>query len=249
MSGFEREPGLDMVPSYEAPIQYPTLDALQARLGEIFSERDRVYFDERYARIRLFENGVADLFDGLRRSQEAEDFEIPCARVVARIFCIANSFERLSVANGMMEKFPIKGCAYCGASPCVCAGNRGEVQLATQNEIQQNWSLRQWQRHLDNLYGEPNRARGIWFATTRLAVETNELVAAEDNIRLMTIEEAKRAYEHELADGLAWTVAIANILGVDLQKATEDRFGNGCNSCGSVPCQCLRHNMQQVKFG
>jgi len=249
MSEFDREHDVDAEPIHEVLIQYPTLDSLQARLGEIFGERDRIYFDERYARIQLFENGVADLFDGLRRSQRAEDYEVPCARVVARIFCIANSFEYLPVSNGMMEKFPVEGCAYCGTSPCICADNRGEVHLATPNAFQQNWNLRQWQLHLDNLYGEPNRAKGIWFATTRLAVETNELVSAEDSIRHMTIEEAKNTYTHELADSLAWTIAIANILGVDLQKATEDRFGNGCNNCGSVPCRCSRHNMQQVKFG
>jgi NTP pyrophosphatase (non-canonical NTP hydrolase) len=249
MTDYGGESGHELHPLREPDNMFPTLDTLQARLGEIFGERDRIYFDERYARIRLFEVGVADLFDALRRTDDPAVLEAPCARVVARVFCIANSFERLSVAEGMAEKFPLEGCVYCGAIPCVCEGRRDDAILSNPNQFQKDWSLRHWQRHLDIMYGDPNRAKGIWFCTMRLATETNELVTAEDNVRAMTIEHVKAAYRQELADSLAWTIAIANILDVDLQNATENRFGNGCETCGTIPCSCSRHNMQQVKFG
>lgn len=233
---------------FELERRYSTVDSLQTRLEEVFGPRDRLYLDERFKRIRLFETGVADLFDALRREPTADDLKVPFARVTARIFSIANGIDGVLVSQGMMMKFPKEGCAYCGSQPCNCSAFRGEATLAGYNVEQATWGLREWQQHLYNLYGRPNAEKGIWFVTTRLAIETNELVAEEDKIPFMAPEDVRRNYALEVADTLAWTIAAANILGVDLQAAALERFGNGCPTCGNVPCQCSRHNFQQVKF-
>lgn len=227
---------------------YASADALQNRLAEVFSERDRLYLDERYRRIRLFEAGVADLFDSLRRQPSPPILETALARVVARIFCIADGVG-VSVTEGMVQKYPAEGCAYCGSMPCQCSAQRGHAILAEgPHSYQQTWGLYEWQTHLDRLYGQANRQKGIWFVATRLAVETSELLAEEDKVPSSTIAEIRQNYSLELADTMAWTMATANILDINLHQATLHRFGGGCGTCGGVPCVCPRHDFQSVKF-
>jgi NTP pyrophosphatase (non-canonical NTP hydrolase) len=45
------------------------------------------------------------------------------------------------------------------------------------------------------------------------------------------------ALEHEMADVLAWLGSLANLLGVDLERAAS-RYSEGCPRCGSIPCAC-----------
>lgn len=250
MSGFaDTYPNPRSIDIAELERQYPTVDHLQYRFAEIFGPRDRLYLDERHSRIRLFETGLADLFDSLRREPPSENLKVPFARVTARIFSIANSIDGVAVSEGMMMKYPLAGCAYCHQQPCVCTAFRGAANLATDMTSQQrNWSLRNWQEHLANVYGPTNAEKGMWYVMTRLAIETNELVAEEDRVPMSTPDDIRRNYALEVADTMAWTMAAATLLGVDLQEASLERFGNGCPACGSVPCRCARHNFQQVKF-
>ncbi len=43
--------------------------------------------------------------------------------------------------------------------------------------------------------------------------------------------------EHEMGDVLAWLVSLANVEGIDLERAIA-RFAHGCPRCGSTPCDC-----------
>lgn len=43
--------------------------------------------------------------------------------------------------------------------------------------------------------------------------------------------------EHELGDVLAWLASLANLTGVDLERAAG-RYASGCPKCGAVPCAC-----------
>jgi hypothetical protein len=233
---------------FELEMRYATMDSLQDRFEEIYGPRDRIYLDERFKRIRLFETGVADHLDALRRDPTPESLKLSLARVTSRIFSIANSIDGVRVSDGMMMKFPKEGCAYCGSQPCVCMADRGEPSLGGYNAEQASWGLRDWQKHLENLYGKPNREKGIWFAAVRLAVETNELVAEEDKVPVSSPEDIRKNYALETADAMAWHAAGATILRSDLQTGALERYGNGCPTCKAVPCQCSRHNFQQVKF-
>jgi len=229
--------------------QYPTADSLQQHFEELYGARDRLYLDERHERIRLFETGVADLFDALRREPTADALNIPFARVVARIFSMANSIDGVKVSEGMMMKFPLGGCAYCHQSSCACTAFRSAPTLGTSFDTEQSkWPLRVWQQYLDSLYGTANAQKGIWFVTTRLAVETNELVAEEDKVRVSAPADIRRNYALEIADTMAWTMAAASLLGVDIQTAALRRFGLACPGCHSSPCSCSRHNFEPVKF-
>lgn len=42
----------------------------------------------------------------------------------------------------------------------------------------------------------------------------------------------------ELADVFAWTLSVANILGIDLSEAFLDKYGSGCPKCEKMPCTC-----------
>jgi len=43
--------------------------------------------------------------------------------------------------------------------------------------------------------------------------------------------------EHEFGDVLAWLASLANLSGVDLDRAAS-RYAEGCPKCGNVPCGC-----------
>jgi NTP pyrophosphatase (non-canonical NTP hydrolase) len=43
--------------------------------------------------------------------------------------------------------------------------------------------------------------------------------------------------ELEFSDVLAWLASLANLTGVDLERAME-RYATGCPKCGASPCTC-----------
>lgn len=233
----------------ELDTAYGTVDLLQARFQEIFGPRDSIYLDERHKRIRLFEIGTSDLFDQLRRTEDPGHLAPTFARVTSRIFSIANGIDGVLVSRGLTMKFSGDACRYCNQAPCRCGSNRPDPKLASDfDEANKDWSLRQWQKHLGSKYNEVNKDKGIGLVIGRLTIETSELIAVEDALPGLSQDEAVEHYSLEVADTMAWTIAAANLLGVDVQKATLERFGNGCSVCGVTPCQCSRHNFQPHKF-
>jgi NTP pyrophosphatase (non-canonical NTP hydrolase) len=90
--------------------------------------------------------------------------------------------------------------------------------------------LAELQAMIEATYGERDRARGA-DGTFRWWVEEVGEVA-----------KAMRAGEpadlqHELGDALAWLASVANVLGVDLERAAA-RYASGCPRCGRCPCAC-----------
>jgi NTP pyrophosphatase (non-canonical NTP hydrolase) len=45
------------------------------------------------------------------------------------------------------------------------------------------------------------------------------------------------ALHHEVGDALAWLASVANLAGVDLERAAA-RYGAGCPRCSAIPCEC-----------
>lgn len=91
-------------------------------------------------------------------------------------------------------------------------------------------TLRDFQQIIDATYGERDRARGIPATIAWLTEELGELAQA---VRKGTVDEQI----HELGDVLAWTVSLANQLGIDAEAAVA-RYAEGCPRCGQVPCGC-----------
>jgi NTP pyrophosphatase (non-canonical NTP hydrolase) len=91
--------------------------------------------------------------------------------------------------------------------------------------------IRDLQRRIAQLYGAKDEARGDAATFLWLAEEFGELATA---LRSGTQDELAL----EMADVLAWLVTLANIRGVDLEKAVWRKYGQGCPGCQATPCRC-----------
>jgi len=91
--------------------------------------------------------------------------------------------------------------------------------------------VRELQARLADLYLEKDRRRGVEGTYLWLVEEVGELsVAIRDKDFFATRE--------ELADVLAWTASVANILGIDLEDAFNEKYPDRCLRCGAKPCRC-----------
>lgn len=90
--------------------------------------------------------------------------------------------------------------------------------------------LRELQQLIERMYSAKDRKRGpagtfLWFTE-----EVGELAAAIG-------EGTPAEKEGEFADVLAWLATLANIEGVDLNRAME-KYSKGCPGCGRMVCAC-----------
>ncbi len=88
--------------------------------------------------------------------------------------------------------------------------------------------LKDYQERIAETYLDRDRRRGldrtfIWFVE-----EVGELARA--------LRDRKNLSE-EFADVLAWLLSVANLAGVDLDRAMA-RFRSGCPKCRARPCRC-----------
>lgn len=48
----------------------------------------------------------------------------------------------------------------------------------------------------------------------------------------------REAMEKEFADVIAWLASLANIKGIDLERAAIKKYNGKCPKCNQSPCQC-----------
>lgn len=92
-------------------------------------------------------------------------------------------------------------------------------------------TLRDFQAHIETLYGARDTARGksgtfLWFIE-----EVGELA---EGIR----RNSQESMEEEFADVLAWLVSLASLEGIDIEKAVTAKYGLGCPRCKEMTCRC-----------
>jgi NTP pyrophosphatase (non-canonical NTP hydrolase) len=90
--------------------------------------------------------------------------------------------------------------------------------------------LAELQHQIEALYGERDRARGVDGTFRWWVEEVGEVAKA-----LRGGDPA--ALEHELGDALAWLASVANLVGVDLNRAVA-RYAGDCPRCRATPCAC-----------
>ncbi|RLE55510.1 MAG: nucleotide pyrophosphohydrolase [Candidatus Methanomethylicota archaeon] len=92
-------------------------------------------------------------------------------------------------------------------------------------------SLREFQELMRKLYFARDNARGIGRTFMWLVEEVGELARAirDGDHELM---------ESEFADVLAWLSSLANLVGVDLEKAAFSKYKDVCPRCKKSPCVC-----------
>jgi NTP pyrophosphatase (non-canonical NTP hydrolase) len=110
-------------------------------------------------------------------------------------------------------------------------------------------TISDFQRHIESIYLEKDRARGLdadfrWFIE-----EVGELAKALRETGGLARTQAERseaagvpvpASTHltsEFADVFAWLSTLASLSGVSLEEAVQ-KYAHGCPKCGQTPCGC-----------
>jgi NTP pyrophosphatase (non-canonical NTP hydrolase) len=91
--------------------------------------------------------------------------------------------------------------------------------------------IHEFQEMMKRLYFKRDSERGIdgtfnWLVDE--VVELGEELKGTDRL----------ATEKEFADVIAWLASLANIMGIDLEKAALAKYPNKCPKCQSSPCTC-----------
>lgn len=92
-------------------------------------------------------------------------------------------------------------------------------------------SLTDFQAKIRDMYYEKDVQRGVDGTFMWLMEEVGELASA--------LRQGTRAeLAGEFADVIAWLATIANVVGVDLGEAIQEKYGTGCPGCGRLVCIC-----------
>jgi len=229
-----------------------SLQDLFRHFFRIYGRRNRMFLPSLRDRIDFLNFAIGDLQEAVRKNGNAATLKIALARIAARIFCVAEHFSCLPFVAAIARKYPFEGCAYCKSLPCNCPERRPQPEISPiPLEEQLRWSLAEWCDHFRLLYGERNHERGIENLLNRLFKEVAELLSVSMCVadrKSCTLDEIEESYAFELADTLAWTIAIANYFGIDFEGAVMERYGKGCSTCGRESCVCTSFNMEPVKW-
>jgi NTP pyrophosphatase (non-canonical NTP hydrolase) len=90
--------------------------------------------------------------------------------------------------------------------------------------------IREFQRQIERIYLEKDRARGIEGTFRWFVEEVGELARAMRRGNHVGLQE-------EFADAFAWLSTMASICGIDLEEAAG-KYAGGCPKCGATPCRC-----------
>ncbi len=92
-------------------------------------------------------------------------------------------------------------------------------------------SVKEFQEIMRRIYFNKDSKRGAEDTHKWLEDEVKELGEALQNNDI-------KAIENEFADVFAWLTSLANVLEIDLERATLRKYENRCPKCGSSPCEC-----------
>ena len=93
--------------------------------------------------------------------------------------------------------------------------------------------ISEFQKLMRDLYFHQDSKRGLEGTFIWLVEEMGELASL---LKENKIQKDKTA--EELADIIAWTGSIANLLEIDLENALKKKYPNKCSKCDSIPCRC-----------
>lgn len=227
------------------------LKEMMKHFFHLYGRRNRIFLPGLRERIDFLNLAIGDLQETIRKEAEDSILKIALARLVSRIFCIAEHFQELPLVEFMARKYPSRYCSYCQQLPCQCPEKRPEAELIVRaSDEQWDWGLKRWSFHFQALYGDKNRTRGIENILNRLFKEISELLSLGMRIPNMggSLDEIEKEFALELSDALAWTIAVANFFEIDLEEAVLDRYGNGCWKCHYLSCVCTNFNVEPVKW-
>ena len=86
---------------------------------------------------------------------------------------------------------------------------------------------------MKKIFFHQDSKRGIKSTFTWLVEEIGELA------RVLKYEDIDKVNaSEEIADIIAWTSSLANLLEIDIEKALLEKYPNKCIKCDSYPCRC-----------
>jgi len=91
--------------------------------------------------------------------------------------------------------------------------------------------IREFQDMMKRIYFRRDSKRGVKRTYDWLVEEVGELGAALKGRDV-------KALEDEFADVIAWLSSLANVVGVDLERAALSKYENICPRCQKIPCEC-----------
>jgi len=91
--------------------------------------------------------------------------------------------------------------------------------------------IHEFQEMMKQLYFHRDSKRGVKGTYEWLGDEFGELGKA------LKVSD-KEATEKEFADVIAWLASLANITGIDLERAAIRKYNGKCPKCKQSPCQC-----------
>jgi NTP pyrophosphatase (non-canonical NTP hydrolase) len=92
--------------------------------------------------------------------------------------------------------------------------------------------IHEFQEMMRQLYFHRDAERGVKGTIDWLKDEVEEL-------REALAKGNKKETEREFADVIAWLASLANITGIDLEKAALEKYNGKCPKCQHAPCQCM----------
>lgn len=187
----------------------------------------------------LFLQQAFHTLEGASRKQQDPRYQPILASIFARLVCVIDAensgVDRFISAVGMKYGHD---CSYCSNSPCQCPehGDRPSSTLKSADSAS-SWSLHELQRHLNQVYGNRNRGGGgLERSLLRLFAESVEIGLY--TLPLTDALSLPDGYYEEAADALAWLIAIANMLNLDLEEIVIETYKNGCTTCKAMSCTC-----------
>ncbi|MBM2820631.1 MAG: hypothetical protein HW405_391 [Candidatus Berkelbacteria bacterium] len=79
----------------------------------LYGPRNRIYLSGLRKRCDFLIIAIGDLQDAIRKEVSRDLLEIALARIVSRIFCIAEAFGEYKLVEVMSDKYRASGCSYC----------------------------------------------------------------------------------------------------------------------------------------
>lgn len=211
-------------------------------LFALYGARNRQHGQDLLQRAAFLNVAVSDLGEALRYERGQQVYAPLLARIFCRIVTTAEMFASVDeVLHALATKYPSSHCTYCGQSVCQCVSRRANPTMTSLSSEQLLRSLNILQEHGGKVYGVKNRIAGAFACLNRLNHEVSEIMgpAAEIPRGEKDIpEKIRKEIILEIADAIMWTIAMANLLDINLEAAVIARYGTGCWKCENNPCNC-----------
>jgi hypothetical protein len=215
-----------------------TIGGLQQHFARLYGRRNLFTNNSLAERVIHMTRRIGRLADAERKNQ---DMAGRLARAFSYCMSMINCFNgEVKLIEGMVRKFPLYGCSYCGYMPCKCGEDtRPEPKNEVPDYNQHYWTLRDWQTHFAEVYGPKNKVRGFWQVLGRTMSEFGEfgILNVHGPETPLKSSEIVVQLEDEGADLMSWIAALAFLKEVDLQAEVEKRY-EVCPGCHEIPCDC-----------